>query len=832
MKYLEGLNPQQKEAVLTTDGPMMILAGAGSGKTKTIIAKIVHLIKTKNIQPYEVLAVTFSNRAANEMKERIYKQLPEIDPKSLHISTFHAFCAKILRYNAEHIGYKSSFTIYDEQESMAVAKSICRKYDLDPKKHPASALTHYFDQVKNQGFYLGRKTPLKKVLKENDYYPYFEEYEKELKNNNSLDFGSLITQTLNLFENNDLVLKNYNKKYKYLLVDEYQDTNKAQFDLISLLGNHQNVCVVGDSDQCLVPDSTIFLPSGKKTISELNQNEQVLSYDRQIEPFTISRKIERKYAGEIFNIICENNFEVSSTANHVHFVRTTLNPITFDECRIEILGGKNKLHRLYLFNIEKESNNLQELYDYFSSLSKSLDLHLKELFIFENIPFELVMAKNVRPGDFLPTVAGIKQVISIEKRAYSGLVYDLDINPVHNYIVNGILTHNSIYSWRGAEMRNILDFEKRFLNAKILKLEENYRSSNNIIQAATEVIKKNIFRKEKNMFTSNKDGEKIKVYQCRDGLTESLFIAQSISKLIKDKISPKEIAVFYRNNGQSRTIEDALRRYMIPYQIVGGLKFYERREVKDLVAYLQVVLNPFDEVSFLRIINVPTRGIGEKSLLKFIEASRSKGKSLFEFLSTEKNLGSKKISEGIQEIVDIISTGRKMNEDKKSVLEIFDFVLKQTDYIRVLKASNKYEDLARVENIQELRSSITQFINSNENNDLVTYLENITLDRSETNKEVGSVSLMTVHSSKGLEFDYVFVPGLEETVFPSGQSVSDGLERMEEERRLFYVAITRARKECSLLYAISRMMYGKFINNLPSRFVDELPSQNISKFRV
>lgn len=644
--YLDGLNPQQKEAVLTTDGPMMILAGAGSGKTKTLISKIVHLLKTKDVQPWEILAVTFSNRAAKEMRERIHKELPEIASTSIQLSTFHAFCARVLRMQSAAIGLKSSFSIYDDSESTAVAKAILKRHDIDPKQINASGLLHFIDQLKNQGYYLNRPNfKLRKDVPLDKHWPYFEEYEKELANNNAVDFGSLITKVLELFENHPQILDYYTRKYKYLLVDEYQDTNRSQFDLIKLLASkHNNLCVVGDSDQ-------------------------------------------------------------------------------------------------------------------------------------------------------------------------------------------------SIYSWRGAEIRNILDFEKVYPNAKILKLEENYRSSKNIIEAATEMIKKNMYRKEKNMFTNNIQGEKIKVFECVDGLREAQYVAQCINNLLKKKVSPKEIAVFYRTNAQSRGLEDGLRRLMIPYQIIGGLKFYERKEVKDVVAYLQVMMNPFDEISLLRVINTPARGIGDKTISSLIENSRSAGLNLFDYLKitiqkNPKSLGGAKAIAGITKFVELIAKGQQMNLNGDSPSDIFEHIMDETGYIDILKASNKYEDQARIENLQELKSSIIQFLATSEDKTLTAYLETITLDRTEDNLDYGKVSLMTIHSSKGLEFDYVFVVGLEETMFPSGQSLGEGIERLEEERRLFYVSVTRARKELSLLYANSRLLYGKLVNNPPSRFISELPKSYISRFRV
>lgn len=840
MQYLEKLNEEQKLAVLTTDGPMMILAGAGSGKTRTIIARIVHLLKTKNIHPWEILAVTFSNRAANEMRERIHKELPELAPKSLNLSTFHAFCAKMLRYHADLVGLKSSFSIYDDSESLAVAKLIFKKHEIDPKKTPPSSLTHFIDQVKNTGYYVGRKIPLKRDLANHELWQYFDEYEAELKANNAVDFGSLITKCLELLENNPHVLEHYNAKYKYLLVDEYQDTNKAQFDLITLLGKkHQNVCVVGDSDQCVTAGTLITTDKGEVAVESLAQDDIVLSHFQQTEPTNISRYHRKAFKGQVVKITLKSGQTLTTTLDHVHFVKeTSPTPMELDDCKIIYLGGNNSLHILKFFNYEKQSSNLQELYDYYHSVGKSLNLNLIEQIQLHGQMYNFKFTQDLLIGDEMPTQDGKSSpIIDLVKSDYEGEVFDLDISPSHNYIAGGIYTHNSIYSWRGAEIRNILDFEKHFPSAKILKLEENYRSSKNIIQAASEMIKRNIFRKDKNMFTNNVDGEKIKVYRCEDGLTEALFVAQSISKLLKAKVSPKEIAIFYRTNSQSRALEDTLRRQMIPYQIIGGLKFYERKEVKDVVAYMQLMGNPFDEISLMRIINTPARGIGDKSISKLLEQARDVKLNLFDYLKmalikNPSELGGAKVVAGVRDLVEIITKGQKMSLDGESPAKIFDMIVDKSGYMALLKASKKIEDVARVENLQELKSSIVQFLTSSDDKTLTAYLETITLDRTEDNLDYGKVSLMTIHSSKGLEFDNVFLVGLEETIFPSGQSVGEGRERLEEERRLFYVAVTRARQNLSILYAVQRMIYGKTAFNPPSRFLDELPSQYLTKYKV
>lgn len=868
--YLDGLNPQQKEAVLATDGPMMILAGAGSGKTKTLISKVIHLLKTKDVQPWEILAVTFSNRAANEMKERIHKSLPEIASSSLQISTFHAFCARVLRMQCTAIGLKSSFSIYDDSESTAVAKAILKRHDIDPKQISPSGLCHFIDQMKNQGYYLNRPNfKLRKDIPLDKHWPYFEEFEKELANNNAVDFGSLITKCLELFENHPQILDYYTRKYKYILVDEYQDTNKAQFDLIKLLASkHQNLCVVGDSDQCLIEGTLISTPGGLKPIETIKEGETIYGARSKTGPnpwnnilnqlkdkegpvvlteedfpekkygfkgLVKVNKVHKKQVQEELIVITTNQGKIlKSTRSHIHLVKGV--SLKGNRLILNDNSETQKPHSLYIDDKVGLDARVAVMHSYWQE-HKGQEL-LPEQMIVDNYYCDFIPASRLSVGDQLVNEAGqLETITELHKEFFDGYVYDLDIDTYHNYIASGLFTHNSIYSWRGAEIRNILDFEKVYPQAKILKLEENYRSSKNIIEAATEMIKKNMYRKEKNMFTQNQQGEKIKIYECLDGLRESQFVAQSINNLLKQKESPKEIAIFYRTNAQSRGLEDSLRRLMIPYQIIGGLKFYERKEVKDVVAYLQVMMNPFDEISLLRVINTPSRGIGDKTISSLIENSRSAGLNLFDYLKltlqkNPKSLGGNKAIQGISKFVEVISKGQQMNLNGDSPSDIFEHIMDETGYIEILKASNKYEDQARIENLQELKSSIIQFLATSEEKTLTAYLETITLDRTEDNLDYGKVSLMTIHASKGLEFDHVFIVGLEEGMFPSGQSLGEGIERLEEERRLFYVSVTRARKNLHIFYAKSRLLYGKLVNNPVSRFIGELPKNYIAKFRV
>lgn len=649
MISLDGLNPVQKEAVLQTDGPVMILAGAGSGKTKTLVTRITYILDEKNISPHQLLALTFSNKAAREMRERIAHELKSIDIGALQITTFHAFCAKLLRSEANYLGLSRNFTIYDEGESKAIAKSLLERRGISTKEINPYEILSYIDSLKNTGYYPGREMSEGGADPTDEYFGYFEEYESELHRANAVDFGGLITAVIQLFEKFPEVLNRYQNRYHYILVDEYQDTNKAQFELIKMLSaKRRNICVVGDEDQ-------------------------------------------------------------------------------------------------------------------------------------------------------------------------------------------------SIYSWRGADIRNILDFEKVFPDVNFLKLEQNYRSSKTIIEAASCVISKNTLRKGKNMWTANDEGDAIEIIECFNDRDEAEYIAQETSKLSRAGVSYKEMAVFYRSNAQARLIEDALRKYKINYRVIGGVKFYERKEIKDMLSYMRLIINSKDSLALSRIINIPARGVGATSLRKLEMEAVNANSSLWEIIEkVVDNAGeyshiklSAKIKSSLSEFVTLINELRHLDQNHIKPSIIYEKVLHESGYYAFLKANKDYETLARLENLDELLNAITQFEESTPSATLGGFLETITLDTStEFDEDAiannGEVSLMTVHGAKGLEFTHAFVVGAEENVFPSYRSVDGGENAMEEERRLFYVAMTRAMIKLYISFAQGRMLFGQVKFNGPSRFIDEIPEKLFS----
>jgi len=639
---LDFLNDSQREAVLVTDGPVMILAGAGSGKTRTLVARIQYLLEEKGISPYQILAVTFSNKAAREMRERLSRS-SQISIGALQVTTFHAFCAKVLRTESTYLGLSRNFTIYDDSETQSIIKTLLAKRGISQKEISPYSVAAYIDGIKNLGFYVGlKRTPeIEKYADDLRLWDLFLEYEQELHRSNAVDFGGLITGVLNLFSNYPEVLTKYQEKFKYLLVDEYQDTNRAQFELITILGKiTRNLCVVGDEDQ-------------------------------------------------------------------------------------------------------------------------------------------------------------------------------------------------SIYSWRGADIRNILDFEQVFPDAKIIKLEQNYRSSKKIIEAASEVISRNYARKGKKMWTNNQDGNEIQIVECRDDRAEAEYIGQRIRKLSQQGASLKDIAVFYRNNSHSRLIEDALRKEKFPYRVVAGIKFYDRKEIKDLIAYMRVVVNKKDSLALTRIINTPARGVGTTSLRKLEDEAVRLQVSLFEIIekivekpSEFKHLSlSGKVMSALSQFVQLITEVQILENQKGAPTFSYEKLLNESGYFEFLRADKTYEGMARLENLEELMSAIVQYEESDVEPSLVKFLENITLDNtvSEDGSPVDEISLMTVHGSKGLEYPYVFLMAVEENIFPSYKSLESGPTAVEEERRLFYVAMTRAMKELVITFAQGRMLWGSLKFNGPSQFLYEIP---------
>ncbi|PWW17279.1 DNA helicase-2/ATP-dependent DNA helicase PcrA [Cytobacillus oceanisediminis] len=635
-KLLNGLNPQQQNAVKTTDGPLLIMAGAGSGKTRVLTHRIAYLMVEKGVNPYNILAITFTNKAAREMRDRIHNMMGGAADE-IWISTFHSMCVRILRRDIDRIGYNRNFTILDSTDQQSVIKSILKDKNLDPKKFDPRAILGSISSAKNELI-----TPEEYAKTAGDYIQQvasdvYTEYQKRLRRNQALDFDDLIMITIQLFQRVPEVLEYYQRKFQYIHVDEYQDTNRAQYMLVKLISSRfRNLCVVGDSDQ-------------------------------------------------------------------------------------------------------------------------------------------------------------------------------------------------SIYKWRGADIANILSFEKDYPSAQTILLEQNYRSTKRILLAANEVISKNLNRKPKNLWTENAEGNKIYYYRADSEQGEAQFVAGKIKEYVNSgKRSYSDIAILYRTNAQSRVMEEVLLKSNIEYSIVGGIKFYDRKEIKDILAYLRLIANPDDDISLQRVINVPKRGIGSGSVDKIANFAQLHEMSMFEALESIELIGlSPKITKGATQFRDLVKNYTQMQE-YLSVTELVEELLEKSGYRDMLIAEKSIEAQSRLENIDEFLSVTKNFEDASEDKSLIAFLTDLALvadiDKLDDDGEKAeSVVLMTLHSAKGLEFPVVFLMGLEEGVFPHSRSLMEEAE-MEEERRLAYVGITRAEEELFITNAQMRTLFGRTNMNPPSRFIKEIPA--------
>lgn len=641
-KITQHLNPPQKEAVETLDGPILILAGAGSGKTRVLTHRMANLIARGAASPDEILCVTFTNKAAKEMEHRIYKTLSDIGApirSQLWISTFHSFCVRILRQHITLLDYKNGFGIYDSSDQLSQVKKVMKVLNINDKMYPPKNFQGRISDAKMLALTPDDLKKTGRPMMDPKSLEVYTHYEAEMKKANSLDFDDLLLKTYELFRMYPDILEAYQDKFKYIMVDEYQDTNHIQYLLVQMLAKkHRNLCVVGDEDQ-------------------------------------------------------------------------------------------------------------------------------------------------------------------------------------------------SIYSWRGADISNILDFEKDFPEAKIVKLEENYRSSSNIVTAATHVIKNNTQRKDKTLFTSNPEGDLIQIREEKNEYDEARFVAKTIQSMMDSGDgSYNDYAVFYRTNAQSRVLEEQLRTLSIPYRLIGGVRFYERMEIKDIISYLKLSVNPADDIAFKRVINVPTRGIGKTTVDKLEEYAIELKLSLY--LAAQKAVDAKIFNAGttgkIRRYLDILED-LQVSAGQFKLPEFYHIVLDRTEYVNALKADDSPEAQARIENLDELDNAITQFAKERgDEGNLLSFLEEMALvsDVDSLDQEQNAVTLMTLHVSKGLEFPYVFLVGLEENLFPSNRGVDEsGNEDVEEERRLAYVGMTRARQKLWMTYTRVRRVWGQEQFNPPSRFIKEIPAK-------
>jgi ATP-dependent DNA helicase UvrD/PcrA len=637
--YLQDLNPAQREAVLTTEGPVLVIAGAGSGKTRVLTRRIAHLLGAVGVKPPEILAITFTNKAAGEMRERLV-DLVGPPARASWVMTFHAACGRILRREAPRLGYRSNFTIYDSADQNRLVKQCLEELDRDPKRFTPRGIHSQISNAKNQ--LIGPEEYKSRVASFYDQTvaDVYELYQRRLFGSNAVDFDDMLYLTVDVLERFPEALEKWQKSFRYVLVDEYQDTNHAQYRLLQLLAQeHGNIFAVGDPDQ-------------------------------------------------------------------------------------------------------------------------------------------------------------------------------------------------SIYAFRGADIRNVLEFEKDFAGAKTIALEQNYRSTNNILEAANGIIENNRDRKPKNLWSELGEGDPVRVIEVEDEHAEARYVAAEIAMLVEQGFNGSEIAVFYRTNAQSRVLEDVLVRQGVAYQVIGGPRFYERAEIKDLVAYLQVIDNPYDAVSLLRIANRPRRGIGDSTLAKLMSFADDAEMTLWEAMDRCGAAGvgtapAKAVSSFRTVVQSLMSAAEELN-----VAELIEAVLERSGYLESLEAERTIEAQGRIENLQELVALAREWLETAAEPSLSAFLQEVSLysDQDAIRGEGSLVTLMTLHNAKGLEFRAVYLIGMEEGIFPHSRSIEE--QGIEEERRLAYVGMTRAMERLTLLHASSRMLYGGRSYNLPSRFLDELPDRHVERDRL
>jgi len=996
-QLLAGLNEPQREAVVHPEGPLLILAGAGSGKTRVLTHRVAWLVHTGRARPGEILAITFTNKAAQEMRERVELLLGH-STRAMWVMTFHAACARMLRSEAPRLGYTRQFTIYDAADSRRLTKRCLDALGVDTKRFTPGAVHHQISDAKNKLRDAAAYRELVGGYFEQTVADAYALYERDMHRMNAMDFDDLLVRAVNVLELFPEVRARYAATFRQVLVDEYQDTNHAQYRFLQLIAaEHENLAVVGDDDQCLIEGTLVTMGDGtQRPIERVRAGDRVLSNhgSGDVRPALVTDEFSSRRADGIA-IKTASGRRIVSTPEHIHFAgyRVGLSPpqhLTYlmhkrghgfrvgttrtypngqskpktglavrsvgehangswvlsvhesdAEARVEetlislrhglptipfvarpsrsaensVVGdqalidrvfegvdseaagiallereglhafmphfqpqsfdgrrrnltitlcadrrGRTPMHRIALAGRDPEAREQLEslglsvrdagtdgwrvetcfkdsarLLEVVDRISAAMDVNVRAVARLGrrgpgqggSLPF--TCASSVRPGMAMFDQDGAFDVVeSVERVTLDRPVYDLNVEGTHNFIANGLTTHNSVYSFRGADVRNILDFQDDFPQAKVVKLEQNYRSTQTILSVANAVIAHNRGRMGKSLWTDLGEGDPVKVRELEDEHAEARFVVGEIERLVDEGVSREEIAVFYRTNAQSRVLEDNLVRREIGYQVIGGTKFYDRAEIKDAISYLIVLGNPQDVVSFTRVANSPKRGIGPTSLSRVIQFADAQGISVWEAAenaATVPGLGTAAVR-SLGRFMDTMVSLRARVDDGVPVGDILEAVLHETGYLDALAAERTIEAQGRTENLQELVEVAREFDATKQppEDTLDVFLQQIALvaDADSRRDDEGLVTLMTLHNAKGLEYPIVFMIGCEEGVFPHSRSLDEGT--LEEERRLCYVGITRAQRDLYLSYARRRAVFGAQTYGLPSRFLAEIPT--------
>jgi DNA helicase-2/ATP-dependent DNA helicase PcrA len=1031
---LEGLNPVQREAASAPDGPILVIAGAGSGKTRVLTHRIAFLVAEHRVSPFGLAAITFTNKAAGEMKERVADLVGPVAQK-MWVSTFHSMCSRILRREATVLGYRSQFTIYDQADAVRLVDYVRRDLDLDPKRFQPRRLHAAISAMKNELVTWEQAADKAFTPPEKRIAEVYRIYQQRLLEASAVDFDDLLVLTVKLFQEHPDVLARWKERFHHVLVDEFQDTNVAQWEMVKLLTEERrNVMVVGDADQCLIAGTRVTMGDGSvQAIEHVRPGDEVLSCygSGDFRPARVLRTHESRAEFGVA-ITLASGRRIVSTEDHMHFAgfvvgRTPQRHLTYvmwkeglgfrvgasrtyprgsseqvfgplrrctqehadaiwvlgvhdaeaqsryqeallaaqyglptlpfvarnaeragagslvgnqtlidrlfaeldtDKRGLQLLAdhglhfqhphhmpasnarpsrgvprrrlsvvlcgdrrGATPMHRISLFGYDDEGRvalerlglsvrparkgsrgwryetcnaDMRVIQETVERISEVLDVSVRPVArlaangtsaVTNSLPF--MPASSVREGMVMVDEHGEFDVVAdVETIVLDAPVYDLDVESTHNFVAEGLVTHNSIYKFRGADFRNLMRFEEVFPEATVIVLEQNYRSSQKILDAANAVIAHNAARRPKHLWTEQVGGELITRYHAEDEHDEASYITHEISRLVDTEgYRFGDVAVFYRTNAQSRVVEEALVRAGIPYRVVGGVKFYDRREVKDILAYLRALVNPDDEVSWRRVVNTPKRGVGDTSINRVSAYAQGAGLTFREALREANVAGvTGKALGGIRDLLELMEEFEEVAG--RGVGGIVEAVLSRTGYLAELEAERSIEARGRIENLQELVGVCREFdealdagnvsglpsiagVGAAENtagdisiphglDRVQAFLEAISLvtdlDSEAEGGEQSVVTLMTLHTAKGLEFPTVFMTGMEDGVFPHVRALGDP-DELEEERRLCYVGITRARERLYLCHAWSRMLFGATDYYPPSRFLAEIPEE-------
>ncbi|MFA9429729.1 UvrD-helicase domain-containing protein [Egicoccus sp. AB-alg2] len=1006
-RLLEGLNPAQRDAVETVDGPVLVVAGAGSGKTRVLTHRIAHLIRDRHVSPFELLAITFTNKAAGEMAQRVGGLVGDRLSDRMWVTTFHKSCVRILRRELTRLGYRSGFTIYDAQDSQRLIGQIAKDLGVDDKRLSPRAIQHAISNAKDELVDHETYASRAGAWPEIQIADVYKAYQDRLLRANALDFDDLIVKTVEIFQLFDPVLEHWQQRFQYLMVDEYQDTNRAQYHLVNLLAAaNRNIMVVGDHDQCLVPGTPISTIRGPVPVEEVQEGDVVLGTGGTHEAVArpVTKVMQGSYLGPVWRVHVGGQLLVG-TPHHMVLARFTndlhdrhlvylmyradrgyrigrtkaVRPATSKQVEVGLRVrvnqeradaawvlkvcddvGEATFWESYFAaeyglptmcfhsegrNLSISDERLAELFGRVDTERRAKDL-MADLCLHPDFPHyrpgggrrrqtvNVVMYQDHRYGEVgmhrvtwgsnrqemadrlraaghrvrdngkggwkietsrksyeaaltlarqiaadggidvvrraqidgvrWPVVPlshvhpGMKVLLEREEEFveatvdhvdvgfHDGPVYDLEVADTHTYVANSMLVHNSIYAFRGATVQNLLDFERDYPDATVIPLVQNYRSTQTILDAANAVIRNNASRYPKDLWTDQGLGEPVVRYHADDEHDEAAFVAEELEKLRAEGFTFDDAAVFYRTNAQSRVLEDVFIRVGIPYRVIGGVRFYERKEIKDVLAYARLLVNPDDDVSARRVVNTPRRGVGDRTVEAVDWHARREGISFLEACRQAEHvqgLATRAIG-AVTSFVDLLDGLRTALEHDLAVPDLIEEIWNRTGYLRELQAERTVEALGREENLRELKSVATEVHERGGGSDpsrpghgatgiagLETFLESVTLvsDQDELeDAEDGTVTLMTLHTAKGLEFPVVFLVGMEDGVFPHVRSLDDTAE-LEEERRLCYVGLTRAQQRLYVTHADHRTLWGGTSYNPPSRFLDELPGNLVER---